>query len=107
MAMPATRKSDKKLVDKLRDTGLRKSVAKRIAGAVDRAGGGRKPPKAAERLIADLRAVAADLEDRVRGGPEKRSAAAKKAAATRRRNASKRTQSAKKGAQTRKKKAAA
>ncbi len=105
--MAATKKSQQKLVDTLRGSGLRKNVAETIAGAVGKARGGRKPPKAAERLIADLRAITADLEDRIRGGPEKRKAAAKKAAATRKRQAAKRSAAAKKGAQTRKRKKSA
>jgi hypothetical protein len=39
--------------------------------------------------------------DRAKGGPAKREAAAKKAAATRKRNAAKRSAAAKKGARTR------
>jgi hypothetical protein len=57
----------------------------------------RKPAKNTERVIAGVRKAFDDLGDRAAGGPEKRRIAGKKAAATRKRNATKRT--AKKGGQ--------
>jgi hypothetical protein len=86
------------LIDKLRVGGLRKDVAKRVAGI---AGNSRKPPKAVRGVLDSLKAVTAEIEDRATGGPGKRKAAAKKAAATRKRNAAKRSTAAKKGAKTR------
>ena len=59
------------------------------------------PGKAATARIADLHKLVADLEDRAKGGPAKRQAAAKKAAATRKRKAAQRSAAAKKGARTR------
>jgi hypothetical protein len=55
-----------------------------------------------ERLRASgLRKLVADLEDRAKGGPAKREAAAKKAAATRKRKAEQRSAAARKAARTR------
>jgi hypothetical protein len=95
-------KTDKKLYDKLRDRGVRKKVADRVAKAATDAGS--KTPQPARKAIDDLTAAAAEIKDRVGGGPAKRKATAKKAAATRKRNAKKRSDAAKKGAKTRKKK---
>jgi hypothetical protein len=61
----------------------------------------RKPAKNTERVIAGVRKAFDDLGDRAAGGPEKRRIAAKKAAATRKRNAGRRSDSAKKAARTR------
>lgn len=88
------------LIDTLRARGLRKKVAEQVASAVGRAPK-RKPPKAVESLVKDLRSLTSEIEDRVTGGPAKRKASAKKAAATRKRAAAKRSASAKKGAATR------
>jgi len=92
------------LFEMLRARGLRTRVARTVSDAV---GAGRSgaatSQKAAEGVIADLRKLADELEDRIRGGSStKRTAGAKKAAATRKRNASKRSASAKKAAATRK-----
>jgi hypothetical protein len=91
---------DAELFDRLRAGGLRKRVASTVAEAVGAARNG-KPPKQVDRVVSELRALAAELEDRAKGGPGKREAAAKKAAATRKRNATKRSESAKKAARTR------
>src|SRR3954470_10551183 len=87
------------LFETLRARGLRKSVARRVAEASGRAG--RSTPKGVKKVAADLRAMASEIEDRATGGPAKRKAAAKKAAATRKRNASKRSAAAKKAVKTR------
>ena len=86
------------LIDRLRVGGLRKDVARRVASL---SGNGRKPPKAVRSVLDSLKAVGAQVEDRATGGSAKRKAAAKKAAATRKRNAAKRSTAAKKGARTR------
>jgi hypothetical protein len=86
------------LIDRLRMSGLRKDVARRVA---DLGGNSRKPPKAVRGVLDSLKAVGAEIEDRATGGSSKRKAAAKKAAATRKRNATKRSTAAKKGARTR------
>ena len=94
----AKKSARKDLVDRLRMGGLRKDVAKRVAGI---AGNSRKPSKSVRAVLDNLKAVTAEIEDRATGGPGKRKAAAKKAAATRKRQAAKRSAAAKKGARTR------
>ena len=91
------------LFDRLRSNGIRKRVAKELSEALSAASGSR-PPKAAQGRISELRKLLTDLEDRAKGGPAKRQAAAKKAAATRKRKATARSTAAKKAAQTRAKK---
>ncbi len=88
------------LFEQLRANGLRKRVARDLSQALSSAGGS-GPGKAATSRISDLRKLVADLEDRAKGGPTKRRAAAKKAAATRKRKANQRSQAAKKAARTR------
>jgi hypothetical protein len=88
------------LFDRLRTGGLRKRVAKNVADGLHSARGS-KPSKAVSSAVDELKALTAEIEDRAKGGPAKRSAAAKKAAATRRRNAAKRSAAAKKAARTR------
>lgn len=90
-------KSDKQLYGELRGRGIRKKTARAVAKAAD--GGARS--KIARRAVADLISAADEINDRLRGGPEKRSAAAKKAARTRKRKASRRSEAAKRGARTR------
>ena len=88
------------LFERLRANGLRKRVARDLSNALAAAGGS-GPSKAAQARITDLRKLVADLEDRAKGGPAKRQAAAKKAAATRKRKAAQRSTAAKKAARTR------
>jgi hypothetical protein len=90
-------KREKKLVKSLRARGLRKKTARSV---VRSATGGSKP-RPAKRAIADLASVVDDVRDLLRYGPEKRSAAGKKAAKTRKRKARKRSETAKRGARTR------
>ena len=86
------------LFDRLRVGGLRKSVARQLADALD---SGRMPRKQVDDVLDRLRAVTSGLEDRAKGGSSKRSEAAKKAAATRKRKAAQRSAAAKKAARTR------
>ena len=92
------------LFDHLRARGVRKKVAKAVAG-----GASSKKSKRAESLaqsaLADLCSAGDAIRDRVLSRDSKRSQAAKKAARTRERNAAKRRASAKKAAATRKKSA--
>src|SRR4051812_42171111 len=88
------------LFERLRANGLRKRVAKELSQALSSAGNTRAS-KAATARIGDLQKLVAELEDRAKGGPAKREAAAKKAAATRKRKAAERSAAAKKAAQTR------
>lgn len=94
-------KKNEDLISRMRDSGMRKKVARSLGDAVDRGRGGRKPPKRVQAAVDELRTLANQLEDRASGGPAKRKAAAKKAAATRKRNAAKRSAAARKGARTR------
>jgi hypothetical protein len=91
---------DSDLFDKLRARGLRKSAANNLAKAFGRADSS-PPSRGAKRAVAELRSVVDELEDRARGGPAKRKATAKKAAATRKRKANQRSAAAKKAARTR------
>jgi hypothetical protein len=91
---------DRDLFDKLRARGLRKSAANTIAKAFGKADSS-PPSKGAKRAVTELRSLVDDLEDRARGGPAKRRAAAKKGAATRKRKAAARSAAAKKAARTR------
>ena len=95
---------DNELFDMLRARGLRKRAARLVSDAARTGrGGSAKGQGAAKAVIADLRKLADDLEDRVTGRGTKRKEAAKKAARTRARKASARSAAAKKGAATRKK----
>ncbi len=91
------------LFERLRANGLRKRVARELSQALSAASGS-GPSKAAQSRITELRKLVSDLEDRAKGGPAKRQAAAKKAAATRKRKANDRSTAAKKAAKTRAKK---
>ena len=91
------------LIDHLRASGLRKRTAELIAETTD---GRRKPAKQVRAAVKELKKTLSDIEDRAKGGPAKRSAAAKKGAATRKKNAAKRSQAAKKAAKSRTKSAA-
>jgi hypothetical protein len=88
---------DKDLAARLHASGVKSRTAELIAGATD---GHRKPAKQVRAIVKELRKVLAEVEDRATGGPAKRSAAAKKAARTRKQNAAKRSAGAKKGART-------
>ena len=95
----ARKSRQEELFEMLRARGLRKRVARTLADATSRAN--RNTPKGLRKMASDLRALASDIEDRATGGPGKRKAAAKKAAATRKANAKKRSTAAKKAARTR------
>jgi hypothetical protein len=97
------RKRDQDLVDHLHASGIRKRTAELLADATD---GRRKPAKQVRAVAKEMKKALADIEDRAKGGPAKRSAAAKKGAETRKKNAAKRSTAAKKAAATRKKAAA-
>jgi hypothetical protein len=95
----ARKSRQEELFDRLRAGGLRKRVARSLAEATAKANG--RTPKAVRGVADDLKSLARELEDRATGGPAKRKAAAKKAAATRKRKAAKRSAAAKKAAKTR------
>jgi hypothetical protein len=94
----------------LRQRGLRKSVAQAISDA--QRGGKRKRGGKAEALARDILKDLGKARDTIRtnvldGGVSPRSAAGKKAAATRKRNAAKRSAAARKSAVTRARRAKA
>ena len=97
--MAKSQRIDQELFDKLRKSGLRKSVARQLSSAGKAAND--RAPDVLRRTVADLNGVLADLEGRVTGRSRSRSAGAKKAAATRKRAATRRSTTAKKGAATR------
>jgi hypothetical protein len=96
--MMARKKSGDELFERLRANGLRKRTAGLLSNATDRR---RKPAKAVQHTLTELKRVVGEAEDRISGGPAKRKAAAKKGVATRKLNAQRRSNAAKKGARTR------
>ena len=95
-------KPDKKLYENLRSGGVRKKVAKRVSEALPKSGSSKTKP--ARKAAANLGSAADEIKDRISGGPKRRSQAGKKAARTRKANASKRSAAGKKAAKTRAKK---
>ena len=89
------------LFDRLRNSDLRKRVARTVASASRTAD--KRTPKTARRALDDLRSLVGELEHRLTGNStaERRKAAAAKAARTRRAKSAKRSQAAKKAARTR------
>src|SRR5947209_17913472 len=68
---------DRDLFKLMRATGVRRKVAARVSEAVAEGNrAGKKAPKAARRAVRDFGELVSQLEDRVNGGPAKRSAAA-------------------------------
>ena len=92
-------KMDKKLFKQVRSLGVRKRHAREVAEAVRNSP--KSAPKRARRVVGDLSGAVVEIQDRLNHGPEKRSAAATKAAATRKKKAKRRSESAKKAARTR------
>lgn len=99
----STNAKTEELINRLHADGIRKRVATVIAGG---RGGAKQGEKQARQLLDQLEDATAAIRTEVLGGSSKRSAAGKKAAATRKRNAAKRSAAAKKGAATRAKKKA-
>jgi hypothetical protein len=95
----AKSKRDQDLFDRLRSLGVRKSTADKVSKSMRNSS--KAAPKAARKALADLTGAAATVQDKINQGPQKRKAAAKKAARTRAKNAKKRSAAAKKGARTR------
>lgn len=95
----AKSKMDKELFDRLRSLGIRKGTARKVSASLYNSS--RPAPKAARNVLADLTGAVAEVQDRINQGPQKRRAAAKKAARTRAKKAKKRSEAAKKAARTR------
>ena len=95
----AKSRKDEELFKRLRSFGVRNGTARKVSESLHNSD---KPaPKAARSAIADLTGAVGEIQDRINKGPEKRRAAAKKAAKTRAKKAKKRSESAKKAARTR------
>ena len=92
-------KADKALYQRLRDNGVRKKVASRVSEALPSKG--RHKPTRAHRIADELTGAAESIRERAGGGSRKRSAAAKKAARTRKAKAAKRRSAGRKSAKTR------
>jgi hypothetical protein len=92
------KKRDNDLMKTLRQSGVRKRVARAVSDAAGRANSG-KQPAVVTRTIKGLRSAANELEKRA--GGSQRSEAAKKAANTRKRKAAQRSSAARKAARTR------
>ena len=88
------------LFETLHAQGVRKRVAKAVSRLDPNPSASKKARRRAESVLDDLKSAVTQVEDRLTGDA-KRKEAAKKAAATRRRNANARSRAAKKGAQTR------
>jgi hypothetical protein len=91
------KQQEQDLFEVLRSSGLRKKVARALSGSASTAT--KEGSKTLSASADNLREVAASLDQRA--VDRKRSAAGKKAAETRKRNAAKRSTAAKKGARTR------
>lgn len=89
-------KREKDLIKSLHARGVRKRLARKVARATN----GAASSKIAQRAMSDLASVVAEFQDQLHQGPQKRSAAAKKAAQTRNRKARQRSKAAKRGART-------
>ena len=97
----AKTKANNDLYGRLRDSGIRKRVAKLAAEAIPAKG--QKKPARAHRVADQLSAAAETIRERAGGGSRKRSEASRKAARTRKAKAKKRSGSAKKAARARSK----
>jgi hypothetical protein len=95
----AKTKPDNDLYGRLRDSGIRKRVAKMAAEALPAKG--QKKPNRAHRVADQLTAAAETIRERAGGGSRRRSRAARRAAQTRKAKAQKRSASARKGARAR------
>jgi hypothetical protein len=95
----AKTKPNTDLYDRLRNSGIRKKVAKAAAEALPAKG--QKKPNRAHKVADRLTAAAETIRKGAGGGSRKRSNAAKKASQTRKAKAMKRSAAAKKGARAR------
>ena len=91
--------NDKKLYGRLRESGVRKKVAKSLTELPVHANAGKKPPKPMRDAVERLEATVAVLREHVGRGD--RQAAGRKAARTRRAKADRRKAAARRGAHKR------
>lgn len=92
-------KQDKKLYGKLRDHGIRKSVARDLSELPAHVSGGKQAPKPLSDAVDRLEGLVQELKSHIESGERK--TAARKGARTRSQNAAGRSASAGKGARTR------
>ena len=92
-------KTSKKLYGRMRDSGVRKKVAKDLAALPAIGSGGKRTPKPVREAVGRLENVVSELQEHARRGERK--AAARKGARTRKAKAAKRSRAAKRGAKTR------
>ena len=95
----AKTKQDKKLYGKMRDHGIRKSVAKDLSKLPAHVSGGKQAPKPLRDAIERLEGLVKELKGHADSGDQQ--TAARKAARTRKQNAASRSASARKAARTR------
>jgi hypothetical protein len=92
-------KGSDKLYKRLRDSGVRKRVARELSQLPVVGNAGKKAPRPARQALQRLQAAVSELEKHTGRGDRK--AAARKAARTRKRNQQRRSSSARKAAKTR------
>jgi hypothetical protein len=92
-------KGSKKLYKRLRESGVRKRVARELSTLPRLGADGKQPPKPARRAVERLQAAVEELESHT--GRSDRKAAARKAARTRRRNQERRSDAGRKAARSR------
>jgi len=97
----AKTKPNKKLYSRMRDSGVRKKVARELAELPGHVSGGKKAPRPLRDAIRRLESTVGELKDHSRRGDRK--AAGRKAARTRRGKAESRRRAARKGARKRSK----
>ena len=97
----AKSKQDTKLYRRLRGSGVRKKVARRLTALPSHAKGGKQPPRALRDAVARLEASVSELRGHV--GLADRKAAGRKSAKTRRAKAQRRSASARRASRTRSK----
>jgi hypothetical protein len=92
-------KGSKKVYKRLRDSGVRKRVARELSALPRLGADGKQAPKPARLAVERLQAAVKELEGHAGRGDRK--AAARKAARTRRKNEQRRSTAARKAAKTR------
>ena len=95
----AKTKRDKKLYGKMREHGIRKSVAKDLSELPAHVSGGKQAPKPLRDAVERLEGLVTELKGHTQSGERK--TAARKAARTRSKDAASRSAAARKGARTR------
>ena len=96
----AKTKANKKLYGRMRDSGVRKKVAKELANLPAIGSDGKRAPKPVREAVERLDSVVSELKKHSRRGERK--AAARKGARTRKAKAARRSRAAKRGAKARK-----